>query len=135
MADSIDSIDNNILENRILKIVEKITKNRNRSCHRNIYTFLIRGNFTIEDSELKLFIDALLERGVLINVGTAEKESFRLGIPSTKDDSLPSVDENKNDDTFINTSENMSATDENISTNENLSLNIFINYKFYEILK
>ena len=114
MANSIESIDYNILENRILKIVEKITKNRNRPCYRNIYTFLIRGNFSIEDNGLRLFIDGLIERGVLINVGTPEKESFRLTpIPSAKDDSFPSVDENKKD--ILITSENIS-TDENMST-------------------
>ena len=61
MANSIESIDYNILENRILKIVEKITKNRNIPCYRNIYIFLIRGNFSIEDNERRLFIDGLLE--------------------------------------------------------------------------
>ena len=134
MANSIESIDNNILESRILKIVEKITKQRNRPGYRNIHTFLMRGNFSIDDNELRLFIDGLLERGILINVGIAEKESFRVApVPSAKDDSLPTIDEiNKNDDILI-TSEKMS-TNENMSTDDNSALNNFINHKFYEIL-
>ena len=94
----------------------------------------MRGNFSIDDNELRLFIDGLLERGILINVGIAEKESFRVApVPSAKDDSLPTIDEiNKNDDILI-TSEKMS-TNENMSTDDNSALNNFINHKFYEIL-
>ena len=125
MADRIDYYKD--LEKRILNIVEKITNNRNRPCYQNVHTFLTRGDFIIDDREFKIFIDDLLEKGILINIGTVEKESFRLGSPPIVEDSEPGKDENKNnDEIFINT--------ENLSTNEKSSVNDFNNYKFYETL-
>ena len=125
MADRIDYYKD--LEKRILNIVEKITNNRNRPCYQNVHTFLTRGDFIIDDREFKIFIDDLLEKGILINIGTVEKESFRLGFPPIVEDSEPGKDENKNnDEIFINT--------ENLTTNEKSSVNDFNNYKFYETL-
>ena len=77
---------NQDLENRILKIVEKIVKQRNRPCLQNINTFLIRGGVEINSSDLKEFIDVLVMRDILINIGDNETESFRLG-------NIPPVDE------------------------------------------
>ena len=79
---------NQDLENRILKIVEKILKQRNRPCFQNIHSFLTRGGVKIQKSELKVFINSLVMKGVLINKGNDEKESFRLG-------NIPPVDESE----------------------------------------
>lgn len=117
------------LENRILKIVEKITKNRHRPCYQNINTFLIRGNSIIDENELIKCIDNLVERGVLNNIGTADKESFR--VINSSDISDIRDEENKYDDIFIISDD---ITDQNMSTNEVSPVNDFINYKFYETL-
>ena len=124
------------LEKRILKIVERIIKNRNRPCYQNIQTLLNRGDFVIDCTKLNIFIDNLVEKGVLRNVGTAEKESFRL-VNSSENDGpsfISSQGEFKNADIFNITEDIFNITDEKMSTNSTSSLNEFINTKFYETL-
>ena len=50
------------LENRILKIILKIKKNRNRPCFQNIHSMLERGGRNITMEDLELFIEKLIEK-------------------------------------------------------------------------
>ena len=131
-----DSDYNSDLEKRILKIVDRITKNRNRPCYQNIQNLLGRGDFVIDSMQLKIFVDGLLERGVLRNAGSAEKESFRLvnSLETCESTLVSSQDNHKIDDIFNITEETFCITDENMSTKSQSSLNEFINTKFYETL-
>ena len=131
-----DSDYNSDLEKRILKIVDRITKNRNRPCYQNIQNLLGRGDFVIDSMQLKIFVDGLLEKGVLRNAGSAEKESFRLvnSLETCESTLVSSQDNHKIDDIFNITEETFCITDENMSTKSQSSLNEFINTKFYETL-
>ena len=105
------------LENRILKIVMKIKKNRNRPCYQNIQTMLERGGKIISTEDLITFIDSLIEKKVLENNGTVDKESIsltNLPLENNFDDEQNSFDNIKNnilwdasmddlDDKFYNT--------------------------------
>lgn len=66
------------LENRILKIVAKIKNNRNRPCYQNIQSMLERGGKKISTDDLTVFIDSLIEKKLLVNNGSANRESFRI---------------------------------------------------------
>jgi len=57
------------LENRTLKIVEKIKSGRNRPCRDNIHHHLTRGGKDIEKEQVKLFLDELVCKGLLKNIG------------------------------------------------------------------
>ena len=65
------------LEDRILNIVRKVQKNRNRACLDNIYTFFVRGGKVIEKGDVHLFLQGLLENDMLIDIG-GKKESFKV---------------------------------------------------------
>ena len=70
------------LETAILTIVQKIKKQRNRAHMENIHQNLVRGRFSFGLDDLRVFLDGLLERKMLINLSKdrAEpgKESFTL---------------------------------------------------------
>jgi len=123
------------LEKRILKVVGKITNNRNRPCYQNIFALLNRGDFKIDCTELNGVIDCLVERGILRNTGTAEKESFRIVMsPVVENDFESGKDINISGDILNNTEDIINITGENMSTNGFSSVTDFINNKFYETL-
>ena len=104
------------LEDRIVRIVSKIKKNRNRPCYQNIFTMLVRGGKAIEMDELKEFINNLVERSILLNKGNDERgESFCLG-------------------SFLDTEINNIDVDNSISTETESVLENFINESFYNTL-
>ena len=107
------------LENRIVRIVSKIKKNRNRPCYQNIFTMLDRGGKAIEMDELKECINNLVERSILLNKGNDERgESFCLGsFLDTVDTEINNID-----------------VDNSISTETESVLENFINESFYNTL-
>ena len=66
------------LEDRILRIVYKITEKRSRPCFQSIHTKLNQGGKEIAMDDLKVFIGNLETTGLVINKSTCEKESFYL---------------------------------------------------------
>ena len=85
------------LENRILRIVAKTRKSRNRPCCDNIHAMLNRGGREIGKDEVKIFVQELLGRGILLNSGSDETESFRITniISDSQENST------QNDDNFL----------------------------------
>ena len=77
ISETIRTID---MEKRIMNIIEKVIKNRNRPCHQSIHTYLVReAQFKdIEKQDLKGYINSMIDSGKLENVGTTEKESYRI---------------------------------------------------------
>ena len=124
------NIDEKDLEKRVISIVEKIKKSRSRPCYQNILTFLTRGEVVITDIQLRVFIDDLLERGVLINKGSAEKESFKVA-NSVEEDSEDSVVEGEKLHNNIDDIFNITADASLVITSP---VDDLINYKFYNIL-
>ena len=64
------------LENRILKIIYKIREKRNRPCFQSIHAKLTQGGKDINIDDLKVFVENLVNTGLLINKGSAGKETF-----------------------------------------------------------
>ena len=81
------------LEDRIIKIVEKIKKNRNRPCYQSIMSMLEKGGKSISMDDLENFIKSLVESKLLRNIGSVDKESFCLPLGSNNDDGFS--DQNK----------------------------------------
>ena len=82
MAESILESDNQQvkderqIEEEIMKIIEKIKKDRNRASYQNIHNFLNRRGIKMEMENVKKALSNLTERNVLINKGKESKESF-----------------------------------------------------------
>ena len=68
------------LENRVLKIINKIKKDRNRACLQGIHARLERGGRVIEKSNLRVFLDNLIKKELVVNIAKdkedCDKESF-----------------------------------------------------------
>ena len=68
------------LEHQILNIVKKIKKDRNRASLENIHTKLERDGCSVDKSDLRVFINCLVENKALINSSRGtddpDKESF-----------------------------------------------------------
>ena len=99
------------LENRILKIIYKIREKRNRPCFQSIHAKLTQGGKDINIDDLKVFVENLVNTGLLINKGSAGKETFYV---ANEEHNLPNGDP---------------PPDNNISHVES-----FIDKKFYETL-
>ena len=123
-------MDVNDVQRRILNIVGKVTKNRNRPCLQNIHTLLTRGaECDIEEKDLKPLINAMVDGGMLKNVGTEEKESYR--VVEGGEEESPSVeaqhivlDQTLDDSIFV-------VAEKKVTTNQSEQ---FINPNSYEDL-
>ena len=113
MASAVNGYDQD-LEDRILRIVSKIKSNRNRPCYQNIHAMLSRGGKEISADDLKVFLNNLVDNGLLENKGGIDRESFSLANES--------FDRPEND---------ILVTD---NTSNTSSLQDFIDGKFYEII-
>ena len=113
MASAVNGYDQD-LEDRILRIVSKIKSNRNRPCYQNIHAMLSRGGKEISADDLKVFLNNLVDNGLLENKGGIDRESFSLANES--------FDRPEND---------ILVTDNTCNTS---SLQDFIDGKFYEII-
>ena len=100
------------LEDRILRIVEKIRQQRNRPCIDNITTCLNRGGRSMEKGQVSVFIKHLIDSKILINTGNADKESYRIA-----DTDVGSSQEQQTQQSLDSSSVDSSAadTDDNVS--------------------
>ena len=67
-------------EESILSIINKIKKDRNRACVKNIHTFIQRRGIKMEVEKLKEVMEDLMLRNVFVDKGREGKESFLAGI-------------------------------------------------------
>ena len=114
------------LEDRIIRIITKIKKNRNRPCLQNIFTMLTRGGRVIDTNDLKVFIDDLILRNILVNNGNTESgDSFRIG---------GILHTNINDFEVDNTISTQTDILLENSVDDAPSVESFINENFYEVI-
>lgn len=104
------------LEDRILKIVTKLRSKSVRPCYQNIHCKLNQGGREISMDDTKVFIDNLVEAGLLLNKPRKDKESFYLNNGGENNSVF--------DESVIN-------SDINISNQSINSLENFINEQFY----
>ena len=111
---------NQELEDRIVRIVNKIKKNRNRACLQNIQTMLERGGYKIALDYLKDFIQGLVDTDVLKNSGTPERISLSVVELAEEGNNVDNVETDSDDniDKFLSTKE----------------LEDFVDNSFYETL-
>ena len=157
VMNTVTEVDDQQLENIILRIIVKIKKNRNRACYANVHNFLNRGGRSIEKKEVMDFMRILVEKGVLHNMGGDEvgKESFKIVNFISLDDeegkqngdgvnvSSPQKSEEKSQEMFSEISSLQAASFKsqeketgNIENNTDSLLEMFetIDNKFYDIL-
>ena len=65
-----------ILDDRINAVIRRIKKDRNRAGYQNIFTFLNRNEPKLDMQTLKARVNNMVERGVLLNKGKGDNESF-----------------------------------------------------------
>ena len=70
------------LEQRIIDIVHKIKKDRNRADFQIIHSMLEKGGIAVEKDDLRVFLNHLIDRGILLNLAKdkcdPEKESLKV---------------------------------------------------------
>ena len=97
-------------DQKIIRIINRIKKNRNRACLQNILSFANREENKMEMEEVKTIVDKLIALNVIINAGVNGKESFRIVeeiniLPTCTQTELENGGEDiTNLETFINTS-------------------------------
>lgn len=126
MANESGSYDQD-LEDRIRKIVNKTREKRCRPCFQSIHTKLNQGGKEITMDDLKVFIEQLIKSGLLINKGSADKESFYLSNDEPNDEQI----ELENGDQDNNISSVLFNELESGDQNNNIS-SVFINETFYQ---
>ena len=104
------------LEDPILKIVGKLRSKSVRPCYQNIHCKLNQGGREISMDDTKVFINNLVEAGLLLNKPRKEKESFYLNNGGENTSVL--------DESFVNS--DIDISNQNINSLEN-----FINEQFY----
>ena len=65
-----------IIDDRIIAVIRRIKKDRNRAGYQNIFTFLNRNEPKLDMQTLKARVNNMVERGVLLNKGKGDNESF-----------------------------------------------------------
>ena len=65
-------------EKKIIRIIKRTKKDRNRACLQNIRSFANREENKMEMEEVKTIVDKLVDLNVIINAGVNGKESFRI---------------------------------------------------------
>ena len=109
------------LEDRILKIVGKLRGKSVRPCYQNIHCKLNQGGRNLSMDDAKVFINNLVEAGLLLNKPRKDKESFYLN----------SGGENN----LCNRDESFTNSEMDISQNQDIaSLESFVNEQFYDTL-
>ena len=97
-------------DKKIIRIINRIKKDRNRACLQNILSFANREENKMEMEEVKTIVDKLVALNVIINAGVNGKESFRIVeeiniLPTCTQTELENGGEDiTNLETFINTS-------------------------------
>ena len=85
------------LENRILRCIWKIKRKRKRPCYQSIREKLLRGGRDIGMEDLKIFLEHLLEKGLIsrkmTGKGGNETESFALCLHFEASDASDSDEE------------------------------------------
>ena len=65
-----------IIDDCIIAVIRRIKKGRNRAGYQNIFTFLNRNEPKLDMQTLKARVNNMVERGVLLNKGKGDNESF-----------------------------------------------------------
>lgn len=104
------------IENRIIKVIAKIKKDRHKACYQSIQTFLNRNEPQLEMENLKKVLDDLEKKNLIKNKGKRNFESF-------------SILEENLDSTSCEDAEKQHGDDETLK-----SLTSFIDDKLYEVL-
>ena len=76
MADSQGTNDNQQLEERVIKVISRIRKNRSRPCFQNILSFMNREGTDLTMDDLKIVLNNLISRDAVVNKGTDDHDSF-----------------------------------------------------------
>ena len=66
----------NTFDDRVMAVIRKIKKDRNRAGNKNILTFLNKNEPKLDTETLKVTLNDMEERGVIINKGKGDTESF-----------------------------------------------------------
>ena len=86
---------NEDLEQRVLRIIARIKRDRNRPCLQSIREKLEREKVAVAKEDLRVFLNSLLDRGVIINSckekDEPDKESFIISSLSTVGTGNPCV--------------------------------------------
>ena len=99
-------------EAKILRLIKRIQKDRNRPCYQSILSFANLEENKMEMDELKDIMDKMVDENIITDIGVNGKESFsiigEINISSELASQTPfeKVDENDitNLENFINTS-------------------------------
>ena len=104
-----------IAEN-VVSIITKIKKDRNRACLQNVHTFLNRRGIIVEMEKLKVVMDDLILRNIVVDKGKGKESFFVVDSPSVDEEiSYISKRDSEHGNTFT-------------------ALHEFIDEKFYSVL-
>lgn len=115
---SIEEMNIEVDEKNILRIIKRIKGNRHRACYQNILEFARREDKNLDREKIKVIIDKLIERRVIIDI------NIKKNIPDME--SFKIVGDNLEAEMQTNIQDEV---DENMTSLEN-----FINHKFHETL-
>ena len=77
-------LDQRELDEKVLKLVKKITKTRNKACHQNILTFAQRENDKIQMDDIKVSLSRLTSDGLIYDLNKDKPKKTGEGNESFK---------------------------------------------------
>ena len=127
-------MDTQVLERRIVRIIEKIRDSRSRPCSQNILEFLNRGGeFTLDMETLRITFDGLMERSIIYNGGKGELESLYITKEVIDSSSVSNTEENLGVTAISNTHPDQDNNSSENTIGENSEY--FKTQKFHNMVK